>query len=152
MFGRISEYWAAVAALGGLSVDEPGVAKVVEGLERGDLEPGRLHAALKKSKVVRLARHNLVGHEAGPLIALIEDSDHREQQRQDAAADRVREAVRLAAESGLRVIKGMALQSLYPDPALRHAGDVDLHAPDLASAFAASRTFLDHGWQWELPF
>ncbi|MER5932107.1 nucleotidyltransferase family protein [Streptomyces sp. NPDC002054] len=149
-------YWHAVTVLGRLGDrphGDPHPSDVLTEVDRGHLDPDRLHTHLVHSKVVRLARHRLHGTSGGPgvlrLRELITDTDDHERRRHATAAEPVRDVVRLVAAGGLRLMKGMAQQPLYPWPESRHVGDVDVHAPDLTGALDLASALRRRGWCWD---
>jgi hypothetical protein len=48
------------------------------------------------------------------------------------------------------VIKGLAMQPCYPDPAVRHVGDIDLHATDWAATRPLVNQLRADGWPWDV--
>jgi hypothetical protein len=134
-------YWRAVTALGSLNrpteVDMTG------------LDPVRLHDALVQSKVVRIAATRLAGTRE-PVLDLLRATDQAERHRHATTAELTRGAVAAAAETGARVIKGLAVRPRYPDPRARHFGDIDLHVPDWPAARALAARLRADGWPWDL--
>jgi hypothetical protein len=135
-------YWRAVAALGRL-----GGGDVPASI--ADLDPQLLHDAVVESKVVRLAVKRLGGQDT-LLAKLLRATDAAERQRHQDTAALTDAVVEAAARHGLRVIKGLAMRVRYPRPESRHAGDVDLHAGDWASALAFVMEMRAAGWPWDV--
>jgi Uncharacterised nucleotidyltransferase len=150
-----TDYWAAVTDLGRLS-DEPAQGSAaLAALERGELEPERLHAALVHSKVMRLVVRRLRDRELGPagrwLLDLLTASDEVEARRHAAAQGLTVDVLRLVAETGSRVMKGLAARTAYPDQSVRHLGDVDVQTPDFATALDFATRLRARGWAWDAP-
>src|SRR5262249_32302997 len=76
--------------------------------------------------------------------------DEAERDRHATTADLTRSVVRAAARTGVRVIKGLAMQPRYPEPAARHVGDIDLQAADWATAWPLVAGLRADGWPWDL--
>jgi hypothetical protein len=61
----------------------------------------------------------------------------------------VQDTLAFAADHGAGLIKGRATERFYPQPGLRHVGDIDLHVahwPDAADLLLGLR---DRGWDWD---
>ncbi|MEU4773173.1 nucleotidyltransferase family protein [Micromonospora sp. NPDC023644] len=113
------------------------------------------------SKVVECAVANLAGVPAvggvPRLRELLAAALARRDEKRAARAEHARHVVRVAADLGGGVIKGLALARYYPDPALRHRGDVDLWFEEATDALAlVDRLWAEgDGWHWdthELPW
>jgi len=146
--------FAAVIALGRLDPDPAAVRDVLARLAGGRLVADRLVAGLELSKVGRLARHAVAAAEpaAGPgreLLRRLVEADEAEERWRERAVPPMRAAVAAAARHGGRVVKGLAVQSCYPRPELRHVGDVDLHFPSWAAARPLLRELRAAGWIWD---
>jgi len=134
-------YWQAVTALGRLDG--------VGGVDLRGLDPVRLHEALVMSKVVRIAVTRLAGT-GGPLLDQLLATDEAERHRHATTAELTRNVVVAAAETGVRLIKGLAVRPYYPEPEARHIGDIDLHATDWAATRALVTRLRADGWPWDL--
>jgi hypothetical protein len=162
--------FAAVAALGRLDPDPVAVRDTLARLNDGRVHDGRVHdgrldadrvlAGLELSKVGRLARHAVGAADPAPgpgrdLLDRLVAADEAEQAWRARAVPAMRAVVAAAGRHGGRVVKGLAVQSRYPRPELRHVGDVDLHFPSWAAARPMVRELRTAGWVWdtaELPW
>jgi hypothetical protein len=146
--------FAAVIALGRLDPDPAAVRDVLARLTDGRLAADRLVAGLELSKVGRLARHAVAAADPAPgpgrdLLRRLVEADEAEERWRERAVPPMRAAVTAAARHGGRVVKGLAVQSRYPRPELRHVGDVDLHFPSWAAARPLLRELRAAGWVWD---
>jgi hypothetical protein len=148
-----TDYWPSVCDLGTLDDDPHHGSTALAALENGDIDPEGLHTALVQSKVVRLTVRRLTGRRLGPagakLLDLLLASDAKERARHEAAEPITLPVLRLAAAMDAAVIKGLALRACYPDPAVRHLGDIDVHTPDLATGREFAAALRERGWAWD---
>ena len=151
--------FSAVAVLGRLNPDPVAVRDVLGRLAGTATDPARLSAdrlvaGLELSKVGRLARHAVGAADPAPgrgrdLLDRLVEADEAEEAWRRKALPPMRAVVTAAAGHGGRVVKGLAVQSRYPQPDRRHVGDVDLHFPSWAAARPLVRELRTSGWVWD---
>jgi len=144
-------YWACVALLGRLNATAAQHAQVAELLET--LDPDEVYARILASRVYLPARETL--HHLPPsecVLAIGKRLDEliaSERQRCAAARPELIAILSAAPTLGVGVMKGLALREYHPRPELRHEGDIDLHAPNWATALATSDWLRRRGWVWD---
>lgn len=147
-------YWRAVTVLGGLFPADDLLKSVLVELENDFLDPEILYRRLVRSKVVRLALANLAALQLDSrgvrLRRLLQETDSPERRRHAAALRPMRQVVELASATDTRILKGLSMLPLYPDPRLRHIGDIDVHAPDFGSSLAFAGQLRLQGWEWDI--
>jgi hypothetical protein len=147
-------HWQAVTVLARLSAAADRLKSVLVDLEHDLLDPEVLHQRLVQSKVVRLALSNLTAlaldSRGAWLCRLLQETDSRERKRHAMAWGPMRQVVELAATTGARIIKGLSMLELYPNPRLRHIGDIDVHTPDFGSSLAFASQLRLQGWVWDI--
>jgi putative nucleotidyltransferase-like protein len=148
-----SSHFGATLALGRVGAREAEVASVVRRLGSGALHGPALLDTLSRSKVTRLARAALAEAKLNAPARTLRDRIDEAEQAEDGwrrrAVPPMRAALSRAAHDGGRVIKGLAVQPLYPDPDLRHLGDVDLQFPSWGEALPTLRWLREQGWVYD---
>ena len=149
-----ADVWLAMQRLGSLDPGPDAVAAALDALRAAGPSAPEIAGRLVQGKVAQLAAANLApadrdGPLAGELRALLADHLRELAPWRRDAEPHVRAVLALAAGHGGRVMKGLATRRLYPDAALRHLGDVDLHFPALDLALPCLRAMRDAGWAWD---
>jgi hypothetical protein len=143
-------YWSAVAVLGKLGVTQAeltGLGPCLAGLD-----PGVLYQRIVASRVYTAAERSLAEVTwpgADVVLARLRQLGTDEAERRRRARPHVLAILRAAGRFRVRVIKGMALRELYPEPALRHEGDLDVHVPAWPDALALAEWLRQSGWCWD---
>ena len=103
-----------------------------------------------RSKVCRLAFDALTRHSApaGAPALLLAQRVEADQQWRSAAYGYLGHALCEVAACGGRVLKGLAIQEYYPEPEMRHIGNVDAQFPTWSTAIDAVRRLRRSGWTW----
>ncbi len=143
-------YWLAVAGLGKLGATGAELADLGSCL--AGLDPGVLYERIVASRVYTAAERSLaeVGWPgADAVLARLRRLAADETERRTLARPPVLAILRAAARFRARVIKGMALRELYPEPALRHEGDLDVQVPAWPDALALTGWLRRSGWCWD---
>jgi hypothetical protein len=146
----MDQVWLTSTLLACRTLDDKGAAAALAGLTP---DAGELYDQLWRAKVIREARGRLERLPGGVLAeverrvraAVAEDDDWRAQ-----ATGYMVGALRIAADVGAGVMKGLALATYYDDPLSRHMGDVDLHCADWAGVIEFCRRATDAGWVWDV--
>ncbi|HET9898228.1 MAG TPA: nucleotidyltransferase family protein [Streptosporangiaceae bacterium] len=148
---------ATIAVIGRISPDPAEVAAAFARLA-ADPRPdaaSRLYEALSQSKVTRLALRaadalsgsaEISSGPAADLRRLLVKEIAEDDAWQEKALPKMAEAVRVGADLGGAIIKGLAVQPRYPEPGLRHLGDVDIHFPCWSRALPLVRALRADGW------
>lgn len=141
--------WWATTVLGRLEPDPGEVARVVRALRAGRLEAPAVDRALSRSKVTRLA-HGILSRvaEGEPLTALLRERVAADRRWRAAAYGYLGHALCEVAACGGRALKGLAVQDYYPEPELRHIGNVDAQFPTWSTALDAVSRLRRSGWEW----
>jgi Uncharacterised nucleotidyltransferase len=143
---------AAVMTLGGVQPDEARLDDALAYLEK-NLSPGGLYDLLRVSKVSRLARVALAGRRSSPwatqLYELLDAEVTEDDEWQASALPIMRTAVEAVTRLDGVIMKGLSVQSLYPDPGLRHVGDIDAHYPSWSAAQPLARWLRSNGWVYD---
>jgi hypothetical protein len=139
----------AVMTLGSLQPDEDRLGRALAFGEK-ELPPPDLHRLLRASKVSRLARAALAGRLSSgwtrQLYGLLDAEVAEDDEWQASALPVMRTAVEAATRLDAVIMKGLPVQSLYPDPGLRHVGDIDAHYRSWPAAQALVRWLRSSGW------
>ncbi|HEY7200519.1 MAG TPA: nucleotidyltransferase family protein [Candidatus Dormibacteraeota bacterium] len=149
-----ADVWLAMQRLGSLEPGPDAVAAALDALRAAGPGAPEIARRLVQGKVAQLAAANLApadgaGPLAGELRAVLAAHLRELAPWRHDAGPHVRAVLALAAGHGGRVMKGLATRRLYPDAALRHLGDVDLHFPTLDLALPCLRAMRDAGWAWD---
>lgn len=70
-----------------------------------------------------------------------------ERTRLQGRLQRLHDVAGVAVGAGATILKGSELAAFYPEPILRYSGDVDLHVPDLRTAWEVGTSLRDRGWE-----
>jgi hypothetical protein len=142
----------ATMTLGRLNPPSRALSAALETL-RAEAAPENIYAALSRSKVTRVALASLADDAGSEWAGRLRDLlavEVREDDRWLAEATPVmRQVVSWVGELGGRIIKGLSVQTAYPEPALRHVGDVDVQYGNWAAAQPLVRRLREHGWVFD---
>ncbi|GAA2220427.1 hypothetical protein GCM10009850_122400 [Nonomuraea monospora] len=117
---------------------------------------GMAFATLRRHKVLVQAWRRLAGTGL-PLAGLLREETLPQRRQQLTLPDTWRVLEEIGAGAGYRpaLMKGVAARLWYPDPALRHLGDLDVWLPGQADAWHLCRNLMRYGWRLngdELPW
>jgi hypothetical protein len=148
-------HWQTAVALSRLENGQPADRdQLARRLTDGAVDLRRVERMVMNSKATRLAARKLSDMElegpAGRLRDRIREFEDREGEWRQRALPQMRRAVEEASSCGGRLIKGLAVQSLYPEPDMRHVGDVDVQFPSWTGAMRLARRLRSCGWVWDV--
>lgn len=86
---------------------------------------------------------------AGKLAGLLAEEAREDDRWLAEATPVMRQVVSWTGELGGRIIKGLSVQTAYPEPGLRHVGDVDVQYGSWAAAQPLVRRLREHGWVFD---
>lgn len=147
------DVFTVVRQIGTVHVDAARTASAVRSIDNGDYSIPDLFEAICASSVTAFAiealRSAQLGAASQELLTMLTEYETADRAWGAAVIEPMRKVVAKAAEEGGHVIKGLANQSFYPEPALRHMGDVDLYFPTCAASLGMVKWLRSEGWEWD---
>jgi Uncharacterised nucleotidyltransferase len=120
---------------------------------QGETTPENIFDTLSRSKVTRVALVSLekeAGSDwVGQLRDLLADEVREDDRWRTDAVPTMRQVVSWVGELGGHIIKGLSVQTAYPEPGLRHVGDVDVHYGNWEAAQPLVQRLREHGWVFD---